>query len=162
MQKKITVRCFLTNEQAISEEFTTLPALSIVMIGFTLFIILLVQTHTAYETRIDLLENYQTADQIAYKLMNPDCYFIREGGLIDLSVLQNNIESLQVICEQYQKSGVTFFLRLRWNNIVEDYPSPLPSASINRIAISKNVGVYLSDAQTVPGTLTIIIWRNPT
>jgi hypothetical protein len=162
MKKKIIVRCFLTNKQAISEEFTTLPALSLVMIGFTLFIILLVQTHTAYETRIDLLENYQTADQIACKLMNPDCYFIREGGLIDLSVLQNDRESFQMIHEQYQKSGVTFFLRLRWNENTEDYPLPLPPKSINRVAISKDVGVFLSDAQTVPGTLTIILWRNPT
>jgi len=161
MQKKFTSRCFFIDEHAVSEEFTSLPALSMVMVGFTLFLLLLVQTHTAYETRIDVLENFQTGDHIACKLLSPDCFFIREGGLVDLPVLHEDTTSLQLLCDQYQNSGVTFFIRLHWNKSTEDFPWPLPSTSINRIALSKNVGIFLSDVQTVPGILTIILWRNP-
>ena len=154
------MRYFLVEEHAVSEEFTILPALSIVMIGFALFVVLLAQTYTAYEERMDRLQNYQTADGIAKKLTNLDCYFIREGGLIDVSILQNDPGSLQILCEQYERTGVIFLLRLQWNNLTQDFPEPLSIAPMNRVAVSKDVGVYLNEAQTVPGILTIILWEN--
>jgi len=155
------VRAFVHDERAVSEEFTTLPALSVVMIGFTLFIVLLAQTYTAYEERIDRLQRYHTADTLALKLTNPDCYFIKEGGLIDIQILQDDTQSLERIRNEYQKSGITFILRLRWTNTSEDFPEELPSITGNRVAVSKDVGIYLNEAQTVPGTLTIILWSVP-
>jgi hypothetical protein len=160
MRTIIKRRNFLIDEQAVSEEFTVLPALSIVMIGFTLFVVLLAQTYTAYGERINQLQNYQTASSIVRKLTNPDCFFIRDGGLIDLFLLQNDTESLHLFCEQYQKSGIIFLVRLHWNNNTQDFPNTTISIPSNRIAISSNVGVYLNEGQTIPGTLTIIVWRD--
>jgi len=37
MRKKGLVHYFITDTQAVSEEFTTLPSLSLVMIGFSIF-----------------------------------------------------------------------------------------------------------------------------
>lgn len=159
MQNSIKIRPFLNDERAVSEEFTTLPALSIVMIGFALFIILLAQIYIAYGERINQLQNYQTASSIAHRLTNPDCFFIREGGLVDLPLLQNDSKSLQMICYQYQKSGIGFFLRLRWNNSTRDFPETAMSIPPNRIALSEDIGIYLNEAQTIPGTLTIILWK---
>ncbi len=31
---------------------------------------------------------------------------------------------------------------------------------MNRVAVSKDVGIYLNEAQTVPGTLTIVLWED--
>jgi hypothetical protein len=160
VKKPFKMRYFLGDEHAVSEEFTILPALSIVMIGFALFAVLLAQTYTAYEERMDRLQNYQTADGIVHKLTNPDCYFIREGGLIDVSTLQNDTGSLQILCEQYERSGVIFLLRLQWYNLTQDFPETLSIAPMNRIAVSKDVGIYLNEAQTVPGTLTIVLWED--
>ena len=160
MQKTFKMRYFLVDEHAVSEEFTTLPALSIVMIGFALFIVLLAQTYTAYEERMDRLQNYQTADGIANKLTSPDCYFIREGGLIDVPILQSDTGSLQILCEQYERSGVIFLLRLQWNDLTQDFPETLSISPMNRVAVSKEVGIYLNEAQTVPGTLTIVLWED--
>jgi hypothetical protein len=159
MQKKIKKRLFLVDEHAISEEFTTLPALSVVMIGFALFIVLLAQTYSTYEERIAQLQNYQTADGIAHKLTNPDSYFIRDDGLIDVAILESDMGPLQKIQEEYHRSGVSFLLRLRWYNITKDFPAEQPATSMNRLAVSKEVGIYLNPAQTVPGTITIILWR---
>jgi hypothetical protein len=148
------------DEWGISEEFTVLPALSIVMIGFALFIVLLAQTYTTYGERIEQLQNYQTADSIVNKLTNPDCYFIREGGLIDFYILQNDTGSLQILCKQYQRSGITFLLQLRWNDLTRDFPETLITIPLNRVAVSKNIGIYLNEAQTIPGTLTILLWKD--
>ena len=159
MRYSIHKRYFLKNEQAVSEEFTVLPALSVVMIGFALFVVLLAQTYIAYADRIDRLQSYQTADGLLQKLTNPDCYFIRRGGLVDLHLLQNDTKSLQNYCEQYLKSGFRFQLQLRWNDQIWDFSESLSSDPLNRIAVSKETGVYLNEAQTIPGTLTILLWR---
>lgn len=152
-------RCFLKNEHAVSEEFTVIPALSIVMIGFALFVVLLAQTYTAYTEHVDQLQHYQLANRIFQKLRNPDCYFIRESGLIDLSILQNDTESLQELCESYQRSGIFFLFRLHWNNKFQDFPELVSSVNGTPIAVSKQVGIYLNEAQTLPGTLTLLLWR---
>jgi hypothetical protein len=129
------------------------------MIGFALFVGLLVQTYIEYTDHINRLQSYQTANGLLQKLTNPDCYFIREGGLIDLYVLQNNTGSLQNFCEQYQKEGIFFLLQLHWNDQIRDFPDSLHTNNLTRIAVSKQVGIYLNEAQTIPGTLTILLWK---
>jgi hypothetical protein len=111
MRNAINVRSFFKDERAVSEEFTILPALSVVMIGFVLFVTLLAQTYLAYADRVNQLQNYQTADTILQKLTNPDSYFIKEGGLIDIAILQNDTIFLQKLYVQYQRLGVSFVLR---------------------------------------------------
>ena len=149
---------FLKDKNAVSEEFTSLPALSIVMIGFTLFILLISNTYMAYEQRIDSLEKYQTGYFIATKLTNPDCFFIKEGGIVDLTLLRNDIVTLNLLRDKYNTSGVNFIVRISWDKGSEDFPEELPVDVGDRIAVSKNVGIYLNEAQTTPGKLTIIIW----
>jgi hypothetical protein len=160
MRNWIKIRSIFKDERAISEEFTILPALSIVMIGFALFVVLLAQTYLAYTDNINRLQNYQTTDGILQKLTNPDCYFIRNGGLIDIHILQNDTRSLQILCTQYQRVGITFVLRLQWGDQIQDFPADLLTDSRNRIAVSKEMGIYLNEAQTIPGIFTILLWRD--
>jgi hypothetical protein len=130
-----------------------------VMIGFVLFVTLLAQTYLAYADRVNQLQNYQTADTILQKLTNPDSYFIKEGGLIDIAILQNDTIFLQKLYVQYQRLGVSFVLRLQWRNQTQDFPKALMIDPRNRIAVSKEIGIYLNEAQTIPGILTILLWR---
>jgi hypothetical protein len=152
------VRCFLRNEAAISEEFTTLPALSVVMIGFSLFLLLLAQTYIAYEERMEQLQEYQTADTLVRKLTNPDCPFMRPGGLIDVNVLQQDA-TVQVLHDQYLRSGIPFVVRLHWDDITVDFPEVCNMTVPHRVAVTRQIGVFLNEAQTVQGTLTVILWR---
>jgi len=160
MRIPIRVRSFFNDDFAVSEEFTSLPTLSIVMIGFALFLVLLAQTYLTHGERMNQLDDYQTADRIVRKLTNPDCCFMRPGGLIDVSVLRQDTSMLQRMNEQYNHSGVRFLLRLRYDNIEEDFPSSNNLSAPYRIAVTRQAGIYLSDAQTVPGSLTIILWRD--
>jgi len=159
--KKTPFRSLIRNEKAISEEFTSLPALSVVMIGFTLFFVLIANVYSSYAMRVDSLDKYKTADFISTKITNPDCYFIKEGGLIDLPRL-HSIESnilLQSMKNKYKSSGFDFVLRISWDKNSEDFPENLPSNINDRVAVTKDVGIYLNEAQTVPGKLTIILWN---
>jgi hypothetical protein len=159
MQKRSTLHLFVRDEQAVSEEFTSLPALSVVMIGFSLFLLLLAQTYTAYETRVEHLQEYQTANQIMNTFLSPDSSFIRQGNLIDIPLVEADTTTIKQLCDDYQKSNIFFILRLHWDNITKDLPQSSFPKSSHRIALSKDIGMYLNEAQTVPGTLTIMLWR---
>lgn len=152
-------RYFLKNVEAVSEEFTVLPVLSIVMIGLAFFIVLLAQTYIVYAERIDRLQCYQTTDSLMQRLTNPDCFFIREGGLIDVSLLKEDNSTLQHFFESYTKSGFCYLFQMQWNNQSWFFPQNVTSDQGNRLAMSKHIGVYLNEAQTVLGTVTIILWK---
>jgi hypothetical protein len=158
MIRRTTVRSFWRNDQAVSEEFTSLPALSVVMIGFSLFLILLAHTYMAYQERMSFLNEYQTADAIAERLTNPDCCWMK-NGLVDVSLLSVSLDQVELLREQYRQSNLSFILRLRYQEEVCDYPESLPFITSNRVAVEKELGMYLNEAQTTPGTFTVIVWR---
>lgn len=155
------LRRFIKDENAISEEFTSLPALSIVMIGFAIFIILIANTYATYTTRIESLDKYQTADFIVTKLTNPDSFLIKEGGIVDLPLLKNSDTEINQLRSKYRASGVDFIIRISYEDTVVKLPSnadDLLSNAGDRVAVTKHVGIYLNQAQTKPGRLTIIAW----
>jgi len=158
--KKTPIRSLIKDTKAISEEFTSLPALSVVMIGFTLFILLIANVYSSYALKVSSLDKYQTADFISTKLTNPDCYFIKEGGLVDLLALKTPTSNaiLNSMREQYKRSDFDFIIRVSWGSYSVDFPEDPVYNVGDRVAVSKDIGVYLNEAQTVPGKLTIILW----
>ena len=160
MLKKIPLISFIRNEKAVSEEFTSLPALSVVMIGFTLFFVLLANVYTSYGLKVESIEKYQTADFIAAKLTNPDSFFIKDGGLVNLPMLRTSEgkSRFNATREEYKASGVDFVVRASWYDCSEDFPEKLPDDTGDRVAVSRSVGIYLNEAQTAPGKLTVILW----
>ena len=159
--KQKSPRQIIKNKDAISEEFTSLPALTVIMIAFTIFFLLIANVYKSYDTRVESLEKYQTADFIATKLTNPDCFFIKPGGIIDLPKLQtdNGQQELNNIRQKYKTSGYDFIIRINWEDETHDFPTNLPDDIFNRIAVSRNIGIYLNDATVPPGKLTIIMWE---
>ena len=161
MQRHSPWNSFIQDEKATSEEFTSLPALTVVVIGFTLFVALLVRTYTAYETRVDILENYKIASSIVEKLTNPNCLYIRPGGNVDLAVLhsQDGQLVLNITRNEYQNSSIDFIVRLSWIDSSEDFPIELPENTNDRVAVSTFINVYLNEARTIPARFTVILWR---
>ena len=158
--KKNHIVIFIKDERAVSEEFTSLPALCVIMIAFTLFFGLVANVYSSYVERNESIETYQTADFIATKLTNPDCFFIKEGGAVDLPILcsETGKTKLRKVCTEFKASEINFTLRIAWGNNTLDFPEQLPEHIGNRIAVSRNIGVYINDAQTISGKLTIITW----
>jgi hypothetical protein len=153
----------LKNDNAISEEFTSLPALSVIMIGFTLFFVLIANVYHLYDSNVASIEKYQTADFIATKLTGHDCGFVKEGGIIDLPALEqyctegnNEFDALR---EEYQHYGINFSIIITWEDVSQCFPEDsVPSDHQDRIAVSKKMGIYINEAQTVPGEITVLLW----
>jgi hypothetical protein len=159
MKKNSGQRSFYEDESAVSEEFTSLPALAVVMIGITLFILLVANVYSAYEARVDSLKKYQTADFIATKLTNTECPFIQEAGIVDLTKFESvAVETyVHVLQQQYTESGIDFKLKLRWGTESAEIVG-LSTPQGNQVAVSRDISIKLNDAQTVLGKLTIITW----
>lgn len=159
MKKIVTIRVFLKDDHAVSEEFSLLPALSVVMVGFGLFVVLLAQTYITYNENVQRLQQYQTAESILQRVTNPDCVFIREGGLVDITAFQTHPEFFKELCQQYEKSHLHMSLHLSYENNECIFPETTPVSSVRRIVVSRCMGIFLNEAQTVPGILSILLWE---
>ena len=163
---KVAKRNFLKNKDAVSEEFTTLPALTIVVIGFTLFILILTNVYNTYNNRMDSIDTYQAASFISTKLTNPDSYFMLEGGRVNLPLLDSpNLKEsdykLQKMRDELKASGLNFSIQVKWDNKEKYFPESSLNPEVgDRIAVSKTVSIFLNEAQTKPGKLTVIMWRD--
>lgn len=165
MNSKDVNNNFIKNEKAISEEFTILPALTVAVIGFSLFILIVSNVYNTYNCRIETLDSYQSASFIASKLTNPDCYFMMEGGIINLPLLDspNPEESdykLNQMRNEIAAPGVNFSIVVSWDSQKKYFPEDnLPSYVYERVAVSKTASIFLNEAQTKPGKLTVIMWE---
>ncbi|MEF8878895.1 MAG: hypothetical protein V5A64_00710 [Candidatus Thermoplasmatota archaeon] len=162
MKDKSSLGNFLEDERAVSEEFTSLPALSVVMIGFTVFILLIANTYTNYNNNIENMDKYQQANHLLNKLTNPDCFFIKNGETINLPLLKTSDTELNQLKKQYQSQGVDFIIKVSYEDKIETFPATEDISNLetgNRVAVSKPSAVYINPAYTKPGKITIITWR---
>ncbi len=162
MRRQSQLRDFLSNERAVSEEFTSLPAISVIMIGFTLFFVLFANVYASHALRVESLEKYQTATFLFTKLTHPDSLFVKPGGSINLPLLQSDegIVYLQSVRDEYRTAGINFTVRVSWDSSSYDFPETLADALGDRVAVSTSASIYLNEAQTMPGTFTIIAWSD--
>ncbi len=157
-------RNFINNEKAVSEEFTTLPALTIVVIGFTIFILLISNLYSTYNNRVNSLDKYQVASFISSKITNPDCFFMMEGGIVNLPLFDSSDPKdsdikIQKMRDDIISSGFNFSIHISWENKEKYFPEDTLKNNIgNRVAVSKVVSIFLNEAQTKPGKLTVIMW----
>ncbi|MEA2054036.1 MAG: hypothetical protein U9O96_02800 [Candidatus Thermoplasmatota archaeon] len=155
---------FIKDKRGISEEFTSLPALIIVMIGFALFFALIAGVYYSYNERIERADKYEVANFVLEKVTSTSSPLkeggvIRTGGLIDAHVMGSNRDNLgRVLREKCNFPGWEYKVEVEWDKGSENLDVFTYSGE-NMVAASKKVAVYLNEAQTVPGEFTVIVWR---
>jgi len=157
---KFKYRTITKNNNAISEEFTSIPSLSIILIGFTVFFLLISNVYSAYDLRTDSIDMYQKAEFIANKITNPNCFFINPGGIVNLTKLNTNNgqEDLLDFRSKLSLSKTNFTIKISWDDNNEYFPGNIPDYVHDRIAVTENICIYLNEAETSPGKITIILW----
>ena len=149
-----------SNEEAVTEEFTALPALCVVVIGLTLFFLLLAHAYAAYQDQSETARNYHSAELLTEKLLDPANAFILPGGAIDLASFTNASEPLTRLRQDYSPPGFDFLFRLTINATTITFPTDVHLPATYTVA-SRDVSVVLNDAQTIPGRLSVLLWRRP-
>ena len=156
---KFHIKRFISNDSAVSEEFTALPTLTVVMIGFTLFSVLIAQAYGAYIDRQESVDVFQEAIDILDALLSPNSPLLFKSGVIDVSVFYDN-DLRQSEALEYFQSDFEGAILLSFENSSLSVPSDWQTTQSNRISASKNVAVMLNEVETVPGILSVVVWRN--
>ena len=77
-------RLIIRDQTAVAEEFTSLPVIMVIVIGLTLFFLLIAQSYHVYEQTTAQIKQIEKAKYLANKLVSPNNYFINSGGMIDI------------------------------------------------------------------------------
>ena len=155
---KLHIKQFISNTSAVSEEFTALPALTGVMIGFMLFSILIAQAYGAYIEREEKVDLFQESIDVLDALLLPNSPLYVKNGVVDSSVFFNNDSSRQTEVLNYlypQRNGVVI---LSFDNTSVSLPSKWSCNNSKRVSVSKNVAVKLNEVETIPGVLSVVVW----
>ena len=157
---------FIRDEKGISEEFTSLPALTVVMMGFAIFFVLFANVYFSYNERIENIDKYEIANFVLEKIMSADGALAKNGivrgGVIDVvkfREMRNNEKAISEIMKKSGIKGIEFGLKLKYNDGKEVIKWCNVPSNKDIFAASKQVPVYLNDVQTVPGVLTVVVWR---
>lgn len=156
---------FIRDERGISEEFTSLPALAVVMIGFSLLFIMIAGLYHSYNEEIKSVDEYQTASFILKRITMCDGSLAKEGIMMDGGFINfKNFEKIdeKILNRIRKESGITsknFALKLEIkekgfeNSLIRgDLPDEYTS-------VSEYVTVYLNDVKKVPGILSVMVWE---
>jgi hypothetical protein len=150
-------RLWSSNEEAVSEEYTALPALCTVVIGLALFFLLLAHAYTASQAQSETIHTYHTAELLTEKLLDPANSYMQPGGILDIASFTNAAEAPKQ-WQDYSPKGFDFLFRLTYNHTTITLPTNATFPP-TFTAASRTIPISLSDAQTTPGTLTVILWR---
>ncbi len=136
-----------------SEEFTSLPAISIVVIALALFIIILGNSYISFNKNIEKLEKYSDAYYVLEKITSDDSP-IMKNGLVDYGALSKiTINELN----SYYNFDAKYGLILESNEI--KIIKNLPHHSISSFSVYKNVAIYVSDEKIVYGRIGVVFYE---
>lgn len=154
---------FVSDERGVAEEFTSLPALVVVMIGFGLFFALIAGVYYSYNERVESINKYGTADFVLERLTSEGGILhekdvIKESGKIDVNEF-HRLDNLnqEMVNKKSGLVGVEYGLKLRYKKESLKEINCWLYGDEEVVAASKQVSVYLNEAETVPGILTVVV-----
>jgi len=158
---------FINDSRGISEEFTSLPAMVVVMIGFALFFALIAGVYHSHTEKMERVDSYRTANLVLEKIAMEDGSLVRAGVMRESGVVDNDTfhrltadsQRIRGLVQGSDVVAVDFGLRLRHEKLCHPMKTPNIPMDMDRVAASMEVPVYLNAAETVPGELTIIVWE---
>lgn len=153
---------FISDERAVIEPHTDMPAMALAVVGFVVFIAILSQAYGAYQNKAFIAENYQDAMNLAEKLSRDSTLTgsVRPD-VIDAARLEEIGKDPKELMRKY---GAFYHFMFKvevdtagrtYTRIIKD---DIPESKYG-ISSSIPVTVRLNDAQELPGTLTVKIWR---
>jgi hypothetical protein len=158
------------DERGVLEPQADLLSLALAVIGFVVLAALMSQAYLGYEDRSFALENYESASLLAETLAGAPALKAESSNMLSASAL-DRLSGHEGIKEREQLfatfSGNYLFLveirtgDERWKWRIE--PNNVDSGSFKegreKIAASVPVVIELNPAESVPGTLTVVLYK---
>lgn len=142
--------CLFMKDERASEEFTSLPALAIVMIGFTLFFMIVVGVYNSYKESVESIEYYSDANYLLEKLTSADSPIVK-NGCIDFQKLDHAYEE---IVEKYRFRN-EFMLKI---STFDGKNLTIGKNGKEGVSASKIMPAIINDVEAIPIRITVILW----
>ncbi|WP_440948877.1 hypothetical protein ACSAZL_16065 [Methanosarcina sp. T3] len=162
----------LKDERGILEPHSDLVATALAVIGFVVFTTLLSRAYMGYEDRSFALENYESASLLAGTLAESPALRAENPGTLSASAL-DKLSGPGGLDERMKffaafSGNYPFLVEVRtedggWQWLLE--PDMIEPAHLlgkqEKVAASVPVVIELSPAESVPGTLTVVLYKTP-
>ncbi|HIH74070.1 MAG TPA: hypothetical protein HA306_01935 [Methanosarcina sp.] len=162
----------LKNEKGVLEPHSDLVAIALAVIGFVVLAALLSRAYMGYEDRSFALENYESASFLAGSVAEDSILKAENPGMLSASIL-DRLSGPQGYDERKEffepfSGNYPFVVEVRtedgrWQWLIEPEiiePGYLMGKQ-EKVAASVPVVIELNSAESVPGTLTVILYKTP-
>jgi hypothetical protein len=163
---------FLQDEKGALEPHSDIVATALAVIGFVVLAALLSRAYMGYEDRSFALENYESASLLAGTLAEAPALRAENPGVLSASALdklsgpEGNNERVKFFAAF--SGNYPFMVEVRtgdgrWQWLIEPgvvEPGYLMGKQ-EKIAASVPVVIELNPAESVPGTLTVVLYKTP-
>lgn len=162
----------LRDEKGVLEPHSDLIATALAVIGFVVLAALLSKAYMGYEDRSFALENYESASLLAGTVAEASVLKAENPGVLSASALD------RLSCPEGFDERETFFAAFsgnypflveirtengQWDWIInsEIVETGYLMGKQEKVAASVPVVIELNSAETVPGTLTVVLYNTP-
>ncbi|AKB58079.1 hypothetical protein MSBR2_1563 [Methanosarcina barkeri 227] len=167
---KKTCTLMLRDERGVLEPHTDLLSVALAVIGFMVFAALMSQTYLGYEDLSFALENYETASLIAENLADDPVLEAESSGLLSAASLDtlsgpNGANERAKIFAAFS-GNYQFLVEVRtddgqwhWQIKPDNAKIDAFADDLEKVAASVPVVIELNPAESVPGILTVVIYK---
>lgn len=170
--KPVKQKCalMLWDERGMLEPHADLLSVALAIIGFMVFAALMSQTYFGYEDRSFALENYESASLLAESLADASILKAENSGLLSATAL-DALSSPEGVSERARLfaafSGNYRFLveiqtgdgQYHWRFIPDNVEPEAFADGREKVAASVPVVIELNPAQSMPGILTVVVYK---
>ena len=167
---KTTCNSMFRDERGILEPQADIFSTALAVIGFVVFAAIMSHAYLGYEARSFALDNYESASLLAETLESSPALKAESSNLISASSLDKLSEPSGV--KEREKlfasfSGNYLFLvevqtldgKWHWTIVPDNFESDFFIEGREKIAASMPVVIELNPAESVPGTLTVVLYK---
>lgn len=167
---KTTCKSMFRDERGVLEPQADILSTALAVIGFVVFAAIMSHAYLGYEARSFALENYESASLLAETLESSPALKAESSNLISASSLDklsgpSGIKEREKFFASF--SGNYLFLvevrtwdgKWQWKIVPDNSESDSFIEGREKIAASMPVVIELNPAESVPGTLTVVLYK---
>lgn len=167
---KKTCALMFRDERGMLEPHADLLSVALAVIGFMVFAALMSQTYLGYEDRSFALENYESASLLAGSLVDAPALEAESSGLLSATALDilSGPEGINERARLFAafSGNYRFLIEIRtgdgqwhWRIAPDNTETEAFADGREKIAASVPVVIELNPAESVPGILTVVIYK---
>jgi len=149
---------FIADRKGVAEEFTSLPALVIVMIGFAIFFAMFANVYMMHNEKLRAAELAEAAHYISLKLTNAESPLTDAPFLINKEKWDEIAKHEEIIRKYCKPSSYDYSIKIS-SPFVSGFKMIGGKAKGDRMSVSMKVAIKLADGDVKYGKIIVTVWR---